>query len=173
MVILTIIHRRCCQARVPGVSHGSCIPCASLGAVSVTAQGLWPVSERGLKSAVLLLLLPATGEHLPWLCAQAVLGEPALSAPSNFQCHYWVPGRRSYLLSPVRAHLCVQVGLVLWPLCCAEQPLLSTRAAWSSPQRSVLTLCLHPTSPSCNTLAILAQQMRLKPWIYSGVMNYR
>lgn len=30
---------------VPGVSHGSCTPRASLGAVLVMAQGLWPLSH--------------------------------------------------------------------------------------------------------------------------------
>lgn len=38
------------RPRVPGGGHGSCPPRASLGAVLVMAQGLWPGSEQGLKS---------------------------------------------------------------------------------------------------------------------------
>lgn len=90
---------------VPGVSHGSCTPHASLGAVLMMAQGLWPVNERVLKSLCPPARSPSYLRAPTLALIPGCAGEPALSAPSNFQSLYWVPGRPNYLVSPVRSQL--------------------------------------------------------------------
>lgn len=67
---------------VPGVSHGSCTPRASFGTALMTPQGLWPFSERGLKSvcppapspsdrrAPMLALIPGCAGGTCPLCPQ-------------------------------------------------------------------------------------------------------
>lgn len=116
------------------------------------------------------LLLPAAGGHPPCLCPQAVLGNlPSL--PQELPVSLLGTRGANCLLSPVRAHLGVQVGHVLCPLAVLSSP-CSHMGSLVLPPGSVLTSCLHPTS-QLSSSSVLAQQVRVKPCVYSGVMHYR